>query len=446
MVLGGPGRRCVVLMNQSSRDHTLLGVRPSPGPGRGAVSHQSSRDKRPKRSLPGSTVRKEGRAISGAVLVVNSGSSSVKYQLLDVAAGHRLAGGLVERIGEPGSEVPDHDAAVHRVLDQLREAGHDLSQGGGLAAVGHRVVHGGERFVEPTIVDDTVVAALRALVSLAPLHTPGNLAGIQALRRERPDLPQVAVFDTAFHRTLPPRASSYALPLDLARQHGIRRYGFHGTSFSWVSRRAAELLGRPLDGLALVVLHLGNGCSAAAVLGGRSVDTSMGLSPLEGLVMGTRSGDIDPAIVFHLHRAAGRSYEEIEALLTKNAGLKGLCGDNDLRVVVRRAQSGDAAAKLALEVYCYRIRKYVGAYYAAMGRLDAVVFTAGVGENEASVRAQALDGLERLGIRLDSARNQAATRQPRLISADDADVAILVVPTNEEMEIARQTLDALTGT
>jgi acetate kinase len=260
------------------------------------------------------------------------------------------------------------------------------------------------------------------------------------LRRLQPDVPHVAVFDTAFHRTLPDHAATYALPLDLARKHGVRRYGFHGTSHSFVSRQAAELLGRPVGDLALIVLHLGNGCSAAAVLDGRSVDTSMGLSPLEGLVMGTRSGDLDPALVFHLHRVAGMSYEDIDSLLSKGAGLKGMCGDNDLRQVVQRADSGDETARLALDVYCYRIRKYVGAYYAAMARLDAVIFTAGVGENSTVVRAKALSGLERLGIAVDEQRNAAPGSQPRRISPDGAEIAVLVVPTDEEMEIARQAL------
>jgi acetate kinase len=378
--------------------------------------------------------------VSERVLVVNSGSSSVKYQLLDVSAGRHVARGVVERVGEPGSDVADHDAAVHRVVDELRSAGHDVTRPGGLDAVGHRVVHGGERFLEPTLVDDGVAAAIRELIPLAPLHNPGNLAGIDALRRLQPDVPHVAVFDTAFHRTLPRQAFTYALPSALSHKYGIRRYGFHGTSFSWVSRGAAELLGRPLEDLALIVLHLGNGGSATAVLSGRSVDTSMGLTPLEGLAMGTRSGDLDPAIVFHLHRVAGMPYSDVEALLTKESGLKGLCGDNDVREVVRRADSGDDAARLALEVYCYRIRKYVGAYYAAMGRLDAVVFTAGVGENAPRIRAQALDGLDRLGIAVDRALNESAGRQARRISPEGAQVSVLVVPTDEEMEIARQVL------
>ena len=378
--------------------------------------------------------------MTATVLVVNSGSSSVKYQVVDPGRQTRLAGGLVERIGEPGSPIADHEAAVARLVDELREDGVDLSAPGGLTAVGHRVVHGGEQFVEPTLVDDRVVEAITDLVPLAPLHNPGNLAGIRALRRIKPDVPHVAVFDTAFHRDLPPHASTYAIPLGLARAHGVRRYGFHGTSYAWVSRGAAEMLGRPLEALALVVLHLGNGCSAAAVLNGRSVDTSMGLSPLEGLVMGTRSGDLDPAVVFHLHRQAGLSYNEVEAVLTKQSGLKGLAGDNDLRVVEARAADGDKSAQLTLDVTCYRIRKYVGAYAAAMGRLDAVVLTGGIGENSPYVRAQSLAGLELLGVAVDPVRNLAPARSARRISPDDAEVQVLVIPTNEEMEIGIQTL------
>jgi acetate kinase len=369
-----------------------------------------------------------------SVLVVNSGSSSVKYQLLEPSSGERLARGNVERIGEPGG-VSGHDEAVALVVAQLREAGHDLAGDAGLDAVGHRVVHGGDRYTEPVLIDGDVIAGIRALTPLAPLHNPGNLAGIEALGRLRPDVPQVAVFDTAFHRHLPPHAATYALPRDLAREHGVRRYGFHGTSYAWVSRRAAEVLERPIADLAMVVLHLGNGASAAAVLGGRSVDTSMGLTPLEGLVMGTRSGDLDPAVIFHLHRSAGLGYGEIEALLTKESGLAGLAGENDLRALTRRARAGDHAAGLALDVYCYRIRKYVGAYYAAMGRLDAVVFTAGAGENSALVRERSLTGLARLGIAVDPGRNAAAEE---VISPDGSEVAVLVIPTDEELEIARQ--------
>ena len=383
--------------------------------------------------------------MTATVLVINSGSSSVKYQLVDPDAQTRLGGGLIERIGEPDGSVADHEAAVDRLVAELRDDGIDLRTPGSLTAVGHRVVHGGERFVEPTLLDDDVVEAITALVPLAPLHNPGNLAGIAAMRRIQPDTPQVAVFDTAFHRDLPAYASTYAIPRDLALAHGVRRYGFHGTSFAWVSRAAADLLGRPIEDLALIVLHLGNGCSAAAVLGGRSVDTSMGLSPLEGLVMGTRSGDLDPAVVFHLHRQAGLSLDDVERVLTKQSGLKGLAGENDLRSVEALAAAGDVDAQLALDVTCYRIRKYVGAYAAAMGRLDAVVLTGGIGENSAYVRAHALSGLELLGDAVEAVRNVAPARTARRISPDDAPVRVLVIPTNEEMEIGRQALAVARG-
>jgi acetate kinase len=388
------------------------------------------------------------------VLVVNSGSSSIKYRLVDPAAGTAPASGLVERVGADGSRlihrhgdrevrrdppVPDHESGFRAIAAAFADAGPALDDAR-LVGVGHRVVHGGQRFREPVVVDDAVMAAIRDLEPLAPLQNPANLAGIEAARRLRPDLPQVAVFDTAFHRTIPPHAATYGLPTDLAARHGVRRYGFHGTSVEYVTREAARLLGRAAGAVDLVVLHLGNGASATAVSAGRSVDTSMGLSPLEGLLMGTRSGDIDPAAVFHLHREAGLTYEDIEQTLNHESGLMGLAGANDMREVLQRAAAGDEPARLAVAVYCYRIKKYVGAYYAALGRLDAVVFTAGVGENAAAVRATALAGLDRLGIMVDPARNAAPTAFGGTISPDGAEVAVLVVPTNEELEIARQTL------
>jgi len=362
------------------------------------------------------------------VLVLNCGSSSVKYRLFDGA--DTAARGVVERIGEPGSGITDHSSALERVAGEL-----DLT---GLTAVGHRVVHGGTRFSAPTLVDDEVVAAIEALVPLAPLHNPANLAGIAVARRLLPGVAQVAVFDTAFHRSLPPAAATYAIDAAVAARHGIHRYGFHGTSHAYVSRRTAALLDRPLPGLNTITLHLGNGASACAIKGGRSVATSMGLSPLEGLVMGTRSGDLDPAVVFHLHRVAGMSLDEIDDLLNHRSGLLGLSGVNDMREVQRRRAEGDAAAGLAFDVYCHRLREYVGAYYAVLGRVDAVTFTAGVGENSAEVRAHALAGLERLGIAVDGERNTAADRAERLVSPPGAEVAVCVVPTDEELEIAEQ--------
>ncbi|MEV0605711.1 acetate kinase [Polymorphospora rubra] len=361
-------------------------------------------------------------------LVLNSGSSSVKFRLYD---GDRVVDrGTVERIGEPGDAPKDHEAALAQIMGGL-----DL---GGLAAVGHRVVHGGLRFAEPTLIDDEVVAGIRGLVPLAPLHNPGNLAGIEVARRLLPDVPQVAVFDTAFHRTLPPEAATYAIDADVARRHSIYRFGFHGTSHAYVSRRTARLLGRDLADTNTITLHLGNGASACAVEGGRSVATSMGLSPLEGLVMGTRSGDLDPAIVFHLRRTAGMGVDEIDDLLNQHSGLVGLCGVNDMREVLARRAAGDGASALAFAVYCRRIRSYVGSYYALLGRLDAITFTAGVGENAAEVRAAALDGLERLGIAVDAGRNASGSGE-RVVSPDGSPVAVCVVPTDEEGEIAEQT-------
>ncbi|HSK27931.1 MAG TPA: acetate kinase [Jiangellales bacterium] len=391
------------------------------------------------------------------VLVLNSGSSSVKYSLLDPDAGAHEASGLAERIGEPGSrlthrgpdggqtrdqDMPDHEAALRAVLDAFDSYGPVLADAG-LVAVGHRVVHGGERFAAPVVVDDEVVAAVRDLVPLAPLHNPANLEGLEVARRVFPGLPQVAVFDTAFHQTLPPAAYTYAVPREWAREHGVRRYGFHGTSHSYVAGEAARMLGRDPADTNVVVLHLGNGASACAVRGGRSVETSMGLTPLEGLVMGTRSGDVDPSLAPHLGRVAGLGVDEVDRALNKSSGLLGLTGANDLREVHRLAAAGDEDAALALEVYCHRIRKYVGAYSAVLGRVDAVVFTAGVGENDAWVRAHALAGLERFGIEVDRERNDPARRGARWISPDRSEAAVLVVPTDEELEIAREAVALL---
>jgi acetate kinase len=392
------------------------------------------------------------------VLVLNTGSSSIKYRLFQMAGRTVLATGLLERIGEDDSRlthqaegaeplvvdgrVADHQEGFERVFAAF-DAGGGLS--GGLAGIGHRVVHGGERFSAPARIDDEVIAAIREQVPLAPLHNPSNLLGIQIARAAFPKAPQVAVFDTAFHRTMPPRAYRYALPRELADRLHIRRYGFHGTSHAHVSRKAAEHLGRPPAAVNLVTLHLGNGASVAAVAGGRCIDTSMGLTPLEGLVMGTRSGDLDPAIVLFLYREARLSLDEVDTLLNRESGMKGLTGDNDLRQIERRAAGGDRQAQEALDVYCYRIRKYVGAYAAALGRLDALVFTAGVGENSVAVRAEVCRGLERFGVRIDDARNRLGSGRARTVSTDDSEVAVLVVPTDEELEIAEQTLATVGG-
>ncbi|MFG3494780.1 acetate kinase [Streptomyces sp. NPDC047928] len=390
------------------------------------------------------------------VLVLNSGSSSVKYQLLDMRDSSRLAVGLVERIGEATSRlvhtplgdggekrertapIPDHTAALKAVAAELAADGLGLDSPD-LAAIGHRVVHGGLRFSAPTVVTDEVLAEVERLVPVAPLHNPANITGIRTARALRPDLPQVAVFDTAFHTTMPEYAARYAIDTETADAHRIRRYGFHGTSHAYVSRETARLLGRDPAEVNVIVLHLGNGASASAVAGGRCVDTSMGLTPLEGLVMGTRSGDVDPAVTFHLQRVAGMSADEVDVLLNKKSGLVGLCGDNDMREIQRRIDRGDERARLAFDIYIHRLKKYIGAYYAVLGRVDAVAFTAGVGENAAQVREAALAGLEGLGLSVDAGLNAVRSGEPRLISPEHARVAVAVVPTDEELEIATQT-------
>ncbi len=367
-----------------------------------------------------------------SVFVLNAGSSSVKYQVLDPDTGAVAASGNIERIGVPGSDVADHATALARILASI--------DGVAIDAVGHRIVHGGELFSDATLIDDDVEAAIEQLIELAPLHNPAGLAGIRAARAALPQLPQVAVFDTAFHSTIGATAATYAIDAALAAEHGIRRYGFHGTSYRYVSRAAAAHLGRDADDpdLRMIVLHLGNGASATAIAGGRSVDTSMGLTPLEGLVMGTRSGDIDPAVPFHLARVAGMGVDELDTLLNKRSGLLGLSGRSDMREVVDAAEAGGAAAELALGVYVHRIRHYLGAYTAVLGGLDAVVFTAGVGENSVAVRSRVIAGLEVLGLTLDPAANALRSGEARTISRPDGAVAVLVVPTNEELEIARQ--------
>jgi acetate kinase len=396
--------------------------------------------------------------MSEHVLVLNCGSSSIKYQLVNVTDGTAPARGLAERIGEATGRlthsgldqklrrdewIADHEAGLRTILAAFEQTGPSLT-GTTLAAVGHRVVHGGDEFADPVLITRDVVDAIDRLTVLAPLHNPANLAGIRVAQAALPDTPHVAVFDTAFHQTLPRHAFTYAVPAAWRDDHGVRRYGFHGTSVAYVSREAAKLLGRDTADCNLIVLHLGNGASATAVSNGNSVDTSMGLTPLEGLVMGTRSGDVDPAVVTHLRRVADLSADDVDSQLNRASGLTGLSGVNDMREIHRRAASGDDDAELALDVYCYRIRKYVGAYYAVLGRVDGIVFTAGVGENNPDIRARALSGLDRLGIQLDLIRNAATEHSARVVSTDDAAVAVLVVPTNEELEIARQSLAVIT--
>lgn len=371
----------------------------------------------------------------GTVLVLNCGSSSVKYQVVCPANKTPIASGLIER-------VTDFHAAIRQVIDNLEHDGGGIDLGQ-ITVVGHRVVQGGSTFVAPTIVTDEVEEGIEALTSLAPLHTPPNLAGIRAAREAFPDIPHVAVFDTAFHATMPESAYTYAIDKDIAREHGVRKYGFHGTSHGYVARTTARLMGKNIDDVNMVTLHLGNGASACAIRGGKSIDTSMGLTPLQGLVMGTRSGDIDPAVILHLRRSAGMTVDEIDELLNRGSGMLGLSGHSDMRDVEAAAAAGDPDANLALEVYCRRVRGYLGAYLAHLGRIDAVVFTAGVGENSERIRWQVMHGMDCLGITLDPERNAGRKKEPTLISADSSRIQVWVTPTNEELAIAMQAVDAV---
>lgn len=389
------------------------------------------------------------------VLVVNSGSSSFKYQLIEMDGERVLASGLVERIGEAHGraehatggetneilvEIRDHTAGFGLMLEAFAAHGPSLEEHPP-TAVGHRVVHGGARFFEATEITPLVEINIDELAVLAPLHNPGALQGIRAARTAFASIPHVAVFDTAFHQSMPPEAYTYALDREIAEKHRIRRYGFHGTSHKFVSEAAAAHLECPLAELKQIVFHLGNGASVTAIDGGRSVETSMGFTPLEGLVMGTRTGDLDPAILLHLQRRAQLTTDEIDELLNKKSGLAGLAGANDMRDLTSRAESGDDRARLAIDVYAHRLRAYAGAYLAQLGGADVISFTAGIGENVAHIRESALRGLEFAGIRVDPDRNASARRgEITRISADDSRVAVLVVPTDEEIEIGRQTL------
>ncbi|WP_218713110.1 acetate/propionate family kinase [Arthrobacter sp. BF1] len=365
------------------------------------------------------------------VLVINSGSSSLKYQVRDTDTNEVAASGLIERIGEEGGAIADHGEAMTQVAAALAdELAHKP-----LDAVGHRVVHGGERFSEPVLITNEITRAIERLNPLAPLHNPANVLGIRAITAKWPDMPQVAVFDTAFHRTLPEHAWRYAVPDSLYRKYGIRRYGFHGTSHEFVTGRAAALLGIPVEEFNAVVAHLGNGVSLTAIQGGASIDTSMGFTPLEGLVMGTRSGDVDPSILVFLQRQ-GLSADEIDTMLNKESGLKALAGNNDMRAIVDAAESGDGHARLALDVTSYRLAKYIGGYHVAVGGAQALVFTAGIGENSAQFRALVASRLGALGVKLDDAANLVRSGEPRVISAPDSQIPVLVVPTNEEQAIA----------
>ncbi|HEY8718584.1 acetate kinase [Pengzhenrongella sp.] len=390
--------------------------------------------------------------MSSLVLVINSGSSSIKYQLVDADSGEALAGGIIERIGQPMSEIKhdgldgrttltqpiaNHEDGLAVILELFAKHGPQLDESK-LTAIGHRVVQGGARFPGAAVIDDDVEASIDELSTLAPLHNPPNLSGIRAARHAFPTVPHVAVFDTSFHTTLPDAAATYAIDREVAAKYEIRRYGAHGTSHKFVAAATAELLGKDPSEVNVIVLHLGNGASITAVRGGISVETSMGLTPLEGLVMGTRSGDLDPAILIHLGRVAGMSLDDLDVLLNRRSGMFGLTGSSDMRDVHAAVEAGDENARTALEVYYHRLKGYVGNYYAQLGRVDAIAFTAGIGEKDAETRLNALAGLERLGIEIDPELNAVRSDDARRISSDASEVTVYVVPTNEELEIARE--------
>ena len=390
------------------------------------------------------------------VLVINCGSSSIKYQLYDMTDEHILAKGIVERIGQTDAlfeqvtdageksyerPVADHNEGMKIIRDELLADGTGvLGSESEVDAVGHRVVHGGEAFIQSRHITDEVVATIREYFSLAPLHNPPNLAGIEAAQRFFPAVPHVAVFDTAFHQTMPKTSYLYALPYALYQEHRVRRYGFHGTSHRFVTLRGAEVFGKPVEQFSAITCHLGNGCSMAAVKNGRSVDTTMGMTPLEGLVMGTRCGDIDPALVFFLQRKLGMSCDEVDKMLNKQSGLLGISGvSNDLREIMD-AEETNERARLALDIFAYRVRKYIGAYLAALGEVDAVIFTGGIGERGHVMRARICSGLAPLGIVLDPKANEACFAEEGIVSAPESRIAIAVIPTNEELLIARDTM------
>lgn len=394
------------------------------------------------------------------VLVINCGSSSIKYQLIDMNDESVLAKGLVERIGIEGSvlkhevpgkdkvviekPMPDHKVALKLVLDALVDEAHGVIKGmDEINAVGHRVVHAGEKFSDSVVITDEVIQALEECIELAPLHNPPNLMGIAACKELMPNTPMVGVFDTAFHQSMPKSAYIYPLPYEYYEKYGLRKYGFHGTSHRYVSQRAAEFLGKNLEDLKMITCHLGNGASVTAIQGGKSVDTSMGFTPLEGLTMGTRCGDIDPAIVTFLMEKENLSYEEINAVLNKKSGVLGISSvSSDFRDIESAAKEGNERAQLALDQFNNRVKKYIGAYAAAMGGVDVIVFTAGLGENSASNRAEICEGLEFLGVKLDPEKNNVRGKDA-VISADDSKVTVLVIPTNEELMIARDTKELL---
>jgi acetate kinase len=391
------------------------------------------------------------------ILTINCGSSTIKYQLYTSDVQQVVAKGIVSRIGESGSyvdhqvqerkvrhelPVPNHhtafEVAIQYLLHPQHGAIHDINQ---IEAVGHRAVHGADIFIESTLINDEVIAKLEECTPLAPLHNPPNLVGIREGRTLLPKVPHVAVFDTAFHQTMPPRAYIYALPYSYYVEHRIRKYGFHGTSCRYVSQRTAKILGRPIDKLKQVICHLGNGVTMTAVQAGRSIDTSIGFATFSGIMMGTRSGDIDPGLIFHLHRQIGMSPDAIEQVLYKESGLLGVSGvSNDMRTILEHAAAGNPRCQLAVEIFTYMTKKYVGAYAAAMGGIDALVFTAGIGENSPVVREMVCEGLAFLGIELDRKRNAEAMGKESVISKPAGHTAVLVVPTDEERMIALDTM------
>ncbi len=388
------------------------------------------------------------------ILVLNCGSSSIKYQFIDTKDKVALAKGVVERIGMSSAvlshnrydgdgikivgEILDHSIAIEYVLGVMLSKNHGvIDDKSDIDAVGHRVVHGGETFFGSVLITDEVIKVLQDNIELAPLHNPPNIKGIQAVKRIMPDTPQVAVFDTAFHTKMPPKAFLYGIPYELYKKYKIRKYGFHGTSHLFVSGKASQILGKKLEDMKIVTAHLGNGCSMAAIDKGKSVDTTMGFTPLEGLIMGTRSGDLDPSLILYIMGKEGLSLHEAGTLLNKHSGLIGLSGESsDMREIIAAAKDGHKRAKYAFDVFCYRIKKYLGAYAAAMGGLDAVVFTGGIGENSAEVRAEVCRDMEFLGIELDEEKNK---NKEENLSKDSSRVAVLRIPTNEELVIAMDT-------
>jgi acetate kinase len=396
------------------------------------------------------------------VAVINSGSSSVKYEVFDAEDLSMLATGLIEKIGSADGRLRQKrlkadgtfDEQLHRkaladhldafkLMASVNRDDRIIKDDAELLGIGHRVVHGGETFREPALIDTEVIAAVRGLIPLAPLHNPANLLGIEAAQKRFVGVPQVAVFDTAFHHTLPPRAYRYAVPHDLYEKHHVRTYGFHGSSHGYVAKEAAKHLGKPLSEANLIILHLGNGASAAAVQNGRSIDTSLGMTPLAGLVMGTRCGDLDPSIPFYLMRQTGMKPEDVENLLNRESGLKGICGVSDMREILDRAAKGNEQSALAIEMFCYRIKKYIGAYHAVLGKLDAIVFTGGIGENAGAIRQRVCEGLEHIGITIDPGKNSASGKAVFEIQKDGQLVRVLVVKTDEEREIAMETISTI---